>query len=53
MYSSAKVLSKEDSKFVDVVLQGVKKALFHFKHNNLVIYVVNSFEFFFTYCFNP
>jgi ABC-type long-subunit fatty acid transport system fused permease/ATPase subunit len=41
---SAKVLSQEDSKFANPILQGVKKLFLHFKRYNLAICVVNYFE---------
>jgi hypothetical protein len=44
---NAKVLSQEDSKFVDCVLQGDK-----FKHHNLAIYVVNFLRKISTHYFN-
>jgi hypothetical protein len=40
-----KVLSQEDSKFVDPILQNVRKSsFFHLKHYDLVTYVTNLFE---------
>jgi hypothetical protein len=42
---SAKVLSKEDSKFADLVLLSIVKSSFlHFKVYNLAINVTNSFK---------
>jgi hypothetical protein len=53
---SAKVLSQDDSKFAELVLQGEKKTacktLLHFKRYNLAIYEGKFFETFSTYYFN-
>jgi hypothetical protein len=52
-FCSAKVLSQEESKFVDPVFARCKKSsFFGLKHYNLAIYVVNFFEKNFTHSHN-
>jgi hypothetical protein len=47
---SAEVSTQEDSKFVELVLQGIEKSSnLHFKRYNLAIYVVETFS---THYFN-
>jgi hypothetical protein len=50
--SSAKVLSQEDSKFAEPVLQGEKKHFSSLQTLILAIYAVKFFETFSTYYFN-
>jgi hypothetical protein len=49
---SAKVLSQEDLKFVEPVLQGVKKALFISSNTIILQSMVKFFETFFTHYSN-
>jgi hypothetical protein len=50
---SAKVLSQEDSKSIDLVLQGAKKALsFTSSIKDLIIHVANFYEKKFAHCLN-